>query len=45
MTTITHQTAKTQFIDVNGTTFAYRRWGILRQNNLLYFFFNIFVVV
>ena len=27
MTTITHQTAKTQFIDVNGTTFAYRRWG------------------
>ena len=27
MTTITHQTAETQFIEVNGATFAYRRWG------------------
>ena len=27
MTTITHQTAETQFIEVGGATFAYRRWG------------------
>lgn len=27
MTTINHQTAETQFIEVDGTKFAYRRWG------------------
>lgn len=27
MTTITHQTAETQFIEVDGEKFAYRRWG------------------
>lgn len=27
MTTITHQTAETQFIEVDGANFAYRRWG------------------
>lgn len=27
MTTINHQTAKTQLIEVNGAKFAYRRWG------------------
>ncbi|ARD28889.1 alpha/beta hydrolase [Acinetobacter lactucae] len=27
MTTITHQTAETQFIEVDGAKFAYRRWG------------------
>jgi pimeloyl-ACP methyl ester carboxylesterase len=27
MTTITHQTAETQFIEVDGASFAYRRWG------------------
>lgn len=27
MTTINHQTAETQFIEVDGAKFAYRRWG------------------
>lgn len=27
MTTTTHQTAETQFIEVDGANFAYRRWG------------------
>ncbi|MDD9317204.1 alpha/beta fold hydrolase [Acinetobacter lactucae] len=27
MTTITHQTAETQFIELDGAKFAYRRWG------------------
>ena len=27
MTAITHQTAETQFIEVDGANFAYRRWG------------------
>ncbi|MHA3053260.1 alpha/beta fold hydrolase [Acinetobacter sp. ANC 4640] len=27
MATINHQTAETQFIEVNGAKFAYRRWG------------------
>jgi len=29
MIAITHQTAETQFIEVDGATFAYRRWGNL----------------
>ena len=27
MTTITHQTAKTKFVEIDGASFAYRRWG------------------
>jgi hypothetical protein len=45
MTTINHQTAETQFIDVDGTTFAYRSWGNTETEQPLCFFFNISVVV
>jgi hypothetical protein len=45
MTTITHQTAETQFIEVDGATLLIVAGVIQIQSNLLCFFFNISVVV
>lgn len=42
MTAITHQTAETQFIEVNGVTFAYRRWGNLDTQQPPLFFLQHF---
>lgn len=42
MTTITHQTAETQFIEVDGANFAYRRWGNANTEQAPLFFLQHF---